>query len=279
MPAGRPGRAARTGFGGATGLGEERRRRTAAGPAEALQLGRRCRLGWRGREHRTLRHLSGRQHAVRGSPQHGSRLYGAYTGNLYQVRRTSDKATKDIAVLAPGGFADSAVQDAFCVRHGVHHLDHLRPVLESNHLGVAGRRWLAKAAGSECSRGQDQGGRPYGLRRLRRLRQDWLAAIELTDAKGIATGDQAEAKYMVVDGKQYSNGCCFDYGNAETTASTTATPRWRPYTGGRHAVGQGRRQRSMDRGGPGKWHVARRGEECARHKISDLRVVLSLRRC
>ena len=41
-------------------------------------------------------------------------LYGAYSGNLYQVRRASDKTTKDIGVLASGGFADSAAQDAFC---------------------------------------------------------------------------------------------------------------------------------------------------------------------
>jgi hypothetical protein len=33
--------------------------------------------------------------------------------------------------------------------------------------------------------------------------------------KGIATGDQAEAMYSVVDGKSYGQWCCFDYGNAE----------------------------------------------------------------
>ncbi|CAI5742096.1 unnamed protein product [Peronospora destructor] len=34
---------------------------------------------------------------------------------------------------------------------------------------------------------------------------------------GIATGDDAQAIYMVVDGTRYNTGCCFDYGNAETT--------------------------------------------------------------
>ena len=33
--------------------------------------------------------------------------------------------------------------------------------------------------------------------------------------KDIATGDQAEAMYSVVDGKSYGQWCCFDYGNAE----------------------------------------------------------------
>ena len=41
-------------------------------------------------------------------------LFGAYNGNLYQVRRASDKTTKDIAVLSPGGYANAATQDTFC---------------------------------------------------------------------------------------------------------------------------------------------------------------------
>src|SRR6266540_3177194 len=41
-------------------------------------------------------------------------LLAAYSGPLYQVRRTVDGTTKDIGVLAPGGFAASAEQDAFC---------------------------------------------------------------------------------------------------------------------------------------------------------------------
>lgn len=41
-------------------------------------------------------------------------LYGSYNGSLYQVRRASDNATRDIGVLASGGFADAAAQDEFC---------------------------------------------------------------------------------------------------------------------------------------------------------------------
>lgn len=40
-------------------------------------------------------------------------LFGAYAGPLYQVKR-SDNATLDIGVLAPGGVANAAAQDAFC---------------------------------------------------------------------------------------------------------------------------------------------------------------------
>src|SRR5580765_4885336 len=41
------------------------------------------------------------------------------------------------------------------------------------------------------------------------------SAVYNQATKGIATGDQAEAMYMVVDGRQYGQWCCFDYGNAE----------------------------------------------------------------
>jgi hypothetical protein len=34
-------------------------------------------------------------------------------------------------------------------------------------------------------------------------------------AKGIATGDQAESMYSVLDGKVFGQFCCFDYGNSE----------------------------------------------------------------
>src|SRR5882757_8049011 len=49
-------------------------------------------------------------------------LYASYNGPLYQVRRLSDNAVRDIGVVRPralpfpdaGGYADAAAQDAFC---------------------------------------------------------------------------------------------------------------------------------------------------------------------
>jgi hypothetical protein len=41
-------------------------------------------------------------------------LYSAYNGNLYQVQRASDRATTNIGLLAPGGYANAAAQDSFC---------------------------------------------------------------------------------------------------------------------------------------------------------------------
>jgi hypothetical protein len=38
---------------------------------------------------------------------------------------------------------------------------------------------------------------------------------------GIATGDAAEGEYAVFDGSHFDAGCCFDYGNAETSNTDT----------------------------------------------------------
>src|SRR4051812_17325873 len=41
-------------------------------------------------------------------------LYAAYTGSLYQVKRASDSATRNITPLSAGGVANAAAQDTFC---------------------------------------------------------------------------------------------------------------------------------------------------------------------
>src|SRR5438067_1382235 len=41
-------------------------------------------------------------------------LYGAYSGNLYQVRRASDSTTRNITTLTAGGYANAPAQDSFC---------------------------------------------------------------------------------------------------------------------------------------------------------------------
>ncbi|GAA2734311.1 hypothetical protein GCM10010360_25320 [Streptomyces nogalater] len=42
-------------------------------------------------------------------------LYSAYSSRLSQVKRAADGATRDIAALGAGGYADAAAQDSFCV--------------------------------------------------------------------------------------------------------------------------------------------------------------------
>ena len=43
----------------------------------------------------------------------------------------------------------------------------------------------------------------------------------MTSTSGIATGDNPEGEYAIFDGTHYNGGCCFDYGNAETSNNDT----------------------------------------------------------
>ena len=68
---------------------------------------------------------------------------------------------------------------------------------------------------------------------------------------GIATGDDAETVYMVVNGKHYNGGCCFDYGNAETDNNDDGA-------GTMEAVYFGNAKGGLNHGGAGKgpWIMA-----------------------
>jgi hypothetical protein len=142
-------------------------------------------------------------------------LYGAYGGALYQVRRASDKTTKDIGVLAAGGFADSAAQDAFCASTTctISILYDQSPKL--NHLRSAPGGGAAPTADVEVSATALKvtvgGHSVYAMHITPGVgyRNDKTA--------GVATGDAPETEYMVTSGTFFNNGCCFDYGNAETT--------------------------------------------------------------
>ncbi|HVW27836.1 MAG TPA: arabinofuranosidase catalytic domain-containing protein [Polyangiaceae bacterium] len=142
-------------------------------------------------------------------------LYGAYSGNLYQVRRTSDKTTKDIGVLGPGGFADSAAQDSFCSGSACTISVIYDQSPKGNHLRSA------PAGGYKPS--PDQEANATGLKLTISGHPVYAVYINAgmgyrNDAtSGIATKDLPEGEYMVTSGKHYNGGCCFDYGNAETS--------------------------------------------------------------
>ena len=60
----------------------------------------------------------------------------------------------------------------------------------------------------------------------------------------MATGNEAETIYMVVKGRHFNEGCCFDYGNAETNNMDTGPGSmealyWGNGTGASTGAGQG----------------------------------------
>lgn len=147
-------------------------------------------------------------------------LYATYSGVLYQVKRSSDNTTRDIGVLGAGGLADAAAQDSFCagttclisvIYDQSGHGNNLTQAPPGSWAGPAPGGWdnLADATAAPVAIG---GQKAYGV---------FIApgtGYRNDSTHGVATGDQPEGIYAVVDGTHYSGyyGCCFDYGNAQT---------------------------------------------------------------
>jgi hypothetical protein len=146
-------------------------------------------------------------------------LYAAYNGPLYQVRRSSDNTTRDIGVVSAGGYANAATQDSFCsgttcVITVIYDQSGRANNLTQAPAGGAagGPDNLANATAAPIT---INGSRAYGV---------YVAAgtgYRNDRTSGIATGDQPEGMYAIFDGTHYNGGCCFDYGNAETSNNDT----------------------------------------------------------
>jgi len=141
-------------------------------------------------------------------------LLGAYSGNLYQVRRASDNTTKDIGALTPGGFANAATQDTFCSGTTCTISIIYDQSGNANHLTKAPAGGAKKSGDNEASATALKltvgGHAVYGVHIPAGV------GYRIDKTSGIATGDKPESMYMVTSGNYYNNGCCFDYGNAET---------------------------------------------------------------
>ncbi len=147
-------------------------------------------------------------------------LYASYNGPLYQVRRTSDNATRDIGVLSTGGYANAAAQDSFCsgttcliskIYDQSGRGNHLTQAPPGGFSGPApgGYDNLAVATAAPIT---INGHKAYGV---------YVSpgtGYRNNNTNGIATGDQPEGMYAIFDGTHYNGGCCFDYGNAETNS-------------------------------------------------------------
>ena len=150
-------------------------------------------------------------------------LYASYNGPLYQVMRLSDGAKTNIGVVPasstdPGGYADAAAQDAFCANttclitkiydQSPEHND-LTQAPRGNFSGPAlgGQNNLPVATMAPVT---VSGHKVYGVYIEPGM------GLRDNNTNGIAVDDQPEGMYMIVDGTHFNDGCCFDYGNAET---------------------------------------------------------------
>jgi non-reducing end alpha-L-arabinofuranosidase len=143
-------------------------------------------------------------------------LYAAYNGSLYQVKRASDSKTSNIGVLSAGGYANAAAQDSFCsgttcVITIIYDQSGKGNNLTDAPAGGAagGPDALANATAAPTTL---KGHKAYGVY------VSGGTGYRDNSTSGIATGDESEGEYAVVDGTHSNAGCCFDYGNAETNS-------------------------------------------------------------
>ncbi len=142
-------------------------------------------------------------------------LYGTYAGPLYQVKKL-DNTVQDILPLAPGGFANSAVQDAFCGTGACTISIIYDQSGQGNHLTKAPPGGAKPTEGNEANAKAIsitlKGQKVYGVHIVAGV------GYRNNTPCGTVTGDGAETEYMVIAGDFYNSGCCFDYGNMETNS-------------------------------------------------------------
>lgn len=150
-------------------------------------------------------------------------LYASYDGPLYEVTRNSDGSTVDVYPLSTGGVANAATQDNYCTSSTCVITTIYDQSGSGNHLFVSqgGHFSGPNTDGSDDAAGAMgapvtlNGQKAYGV---------FVSpgtGYRNNNANGTATGNEPEGIYAVMDGAHYNGGCCFDYGNAETSASDT----------------------------------------------------------
>ncbi|MEO3756335.1 arabinofuranosidase catalytic domain-containing protein [Streptomyces sp. B6B3] len=142
-------------------------------------------------------------------------LYGSYDGALYQVRRSSDDTTLDIGVLTAGGVANAAAQDEFCAGTDCVITWIFDQSGNGNDLGYQGEGGVGGAVNPADATSESLtvgGEKAYSLV-INGSSSYWRDGHET----GVPTGSEPEGMYMVTSGTHFNDGCCFDYGNSETT--------------------------------------------------------------
>jgi len=143
-------------------------------------------------------------------------LYSTYNGPLYQVRKT-DCTAKDIGVISPGGFANSAEQDAFCGSSACTVSIIYDQSPQGNHLTKSPPGMAKTTAGNEAN--AKAAPAMFGSNKVYGIHIVPGVGYRNNQAKGTAMGDEPETEYMIVHGDYYNGGCCFDYGNMERNSA------------------------------------------------------------
>jgi len=144
-------------------------------------------------------------------------------GNLYQVKRASDDATKDIGVVASGGFADSAQQDSFCSATTCTISIIYDPSPRGNNL--------TSAPAGEAKDTRDSEAIATALERTVAGHPVYAVVVcpgmgyRNDRTPGIATGDEPKGEYMVTSGMPFNNGGSIRHRRTRVRALTCGSLR------------------------------------------------------
>lgn len=149
-------------------------------------------------------------------------LFAEYAGPLYQVKRASDNAVHNIGLLSDG-YANAALQDAFC--------KNTTCIITKNYDQSPRHNDLTISAGGHFKgpgpNGADLGAAADALPITAGGHQVYGVSISPgmgyrnNRTSGVAIKGEPEAMDMVSSGTHFNSGCCFDYDNAETSATDT----------------------------------------------------------
>jgi len=123
--------------------------------------------------------------------------------------------TKEIMPLTPGGFANSMDQDTFCGINACTISVIYDQSGQGNHLTKSPPGQAKPTQGREANANAlpvtFSGHKVYGVKIVSGI------GYRNNNTCGTAINDDAETEYMVADCAVHNGGCCFDYGNMETT--------------------------------------------------------------
>ncbi|HTV12524.1 MAG TPA: arabinofuranosidase catalytic domain-containing protein [Acidimicrobiales bacterium] len=139
-------------------------------------------------------------------------LYASYDGPLYRVKRASDGATRNVGVLAVGGYADANTETTFCLGTACTITEIYDQSPEGNNLYVEGAGGNGPAdlpAPANALPVTAGGGEVYGV--------EISAGMGYRNdrTRGVPVGDEPQGIYMVTSATHVNGKCCFDFGNAE----------------------------------------------------------------
>ena len=145
-------------------------------------------------------------------------LFRAYNGPLYQVKRASDGMTKDIPVSAAGGFADSSQQDTFCMGTTctilkIYDQSGLGNFVEAETTDSTVGGFKGQTAASATKESLMVGGHKVYSLYTNPSQAYWRDGSK----SGMPLGSSPQGVYIVTSGKHFNSGCCYDYGNGETS--------------------------------------------------------------